>query len=59
MFVVSECVLCDGDFGGVLWGVNVCCVLESLVWVCGECVCAVCRNFWCGFVGRGFVLCVV
>ena len=35
----SECVLCVGQFGVGLWGVNVCCVWDSLVWVWGsECV---------------------
>ena len=59
------CAVC-----GTVWcgfgGVSVCCVWESLVWVCGsECVlcvgqygvglwervCAVCRTVWYGFVG--------
>ena len=35
-FVGSECVLCVGHFGVGLWGVSVCYVWDSLVWVCGS-----------------------
>ena len=29
-------MLCVGQFGVGLWGVSVCCVWESLVWVWGS-----------------------
>jgi len=35
-FVGSECLLCVGYFGVGLRGVSVCCVWDSLVWVCGS-----------------------
>jgi len=35
-FVWSDCVLCVGEFGLNILGGSVCCVLESLVWFCGE-----------------------
>ena len=48
----GECV-CGvwGVFGVGLMGVSVCCLWESLVWVCGKSVCALCGRVWCGFVG--------
>ena len=36
---VGVSVCCVGQFGVGLWVVSVCCVWDSLVWVCGsECV---------------------
>ena len=32
----SEFVLCVGQFGVGLWGLSVCCVWDSLVWVWGS-----------------------
>ena len=50
-------MLCVGEFVVGLWGVSVCCVWESSVWVCGS-VCDVCGRVCCGFVGIECLLCV-
>jgi len=64
-------VLCMGQSVSGLWGVRLCCVWDSLVWVlrsefvlcvgkfervCGERVCAVCGTVFCGFLGSECVL---
>ena len=57
-FVGSDCVLCVGEFGVGLWGVCACCVWESWVWVCGECVVVLCVGEFVVSLWGVCVLCV-
>ena len=53
----SEFLLCVGEFGVGLWGEILCCVWESLVWVCvSECV--LCVGEFGVVMGSECLLCV-